>query len=98
MTVLHEARIICPTCYNDGTPMPHVVKKLHRRLVSAFGGATETTGSGHFFDQTEPVLIFDVALEEKDNKALLTIAAWLKNAAVQDCIYIRDFYGNVQFV
>ena len=100
-----EARIIMPTHDNKGRPLGFFANRLRARLVDAFGGYTETGGTGGYAgamgattDERAPVIVFDIACDRDARPVLVAIAQWLARVADQECIYLRLPTGEVLLV
>jgi hypothetical protein len=100
---MREGRIILPVNGNDGEPLLQVHVALRKALVQEFGGFTAVDGAGGWVNAdgvlvSEPVTVYDVAGDYPMNYALRSIAAEFATLAGQDCVYCRDFDGNVELV
>lgn len=100
---MREARLVLPAADNAGTPLPNVHSGLQRELASAFGGFTQTMGFGGWVDNdgktiSEPVAVYDVAIEEDAIDTLRAIARRYCALAEQACVYLRLPTGSVEFV
>ncbi len=104
--MMKEARLIVPTHSRAGRPAPHVTKTVRDFLITNFGGFTETIGSGGYRNQDgyielDAVLIFDVAIDYDmpSHQALMRgIARKVCIGLNQECVYLRQTNGLVEFV
>jgi hypothetical protein len=102
---MSEAKIIIPVdCLSASR-----LSELASELCGTFGGMTTTEGNGSWVDNSgdlinEPVTVYYVALtdeaisREGANEILRTLASWIAKHGDQDCVYIRDFDGEVELV
>ena len=99
--MLREATIILPVNDNDGSPLRGVHAILERMLITAFGGFTAVQArggwNGPIGPQFEPVIVYTVAGDatEANLVRFIEIARQICREARQECIYVRDFNGNV---
>ena len=101
---MQEARLIVPPHKNDGTKHWQAVEDVRALLLAQFGGYTETRGTGGWVGKTctvtEPIIIFDVAMApsaENEDK-MRTVAGFVRHRMNQDCVYLRQANGQVEFV
>ena len=101
---MREARLIVPPHKNDGTNHWQGIEDVRERLLAQFGGYTETRGTGGWVGKTckvtEPIIIFDVAMApsaENEDK-MRAIARFVLVEMDQDCVYLRQANGQVEFV
>lgn len=77
---------------------------LRHALVRNFDGFTATEATGAWFNGkaqiVEPVILYDVAIEELpiNTQVLREIAHHAGTMALQECVYLRDPSGNVEFI
>ena len=101
---MREARLIVPPHKNDGTKHWQVIEDVRALLLAQFGGYTETRGTGGWVGKTctvtEPIIIFDVAMDptEMNEMNMRTVAGFVLAKMDQDCVYLRQANGQVEFV
>lgn len=95
-------KIILPLNDNAGTPLVVEHAELRLKLVDRFGGFTAYEGLGGWLNngstQTEPVMIYDVAMHQDQSIALRNMAIELCINARQQSVMIQCPDGNVEFV
>ena len=98
---MREARLIVP---NNGTTHWQGIEDVRALLLAQFGGYTETQGTGGWVGKTgtvtEPIIIFDVAMEptEMNEMNMRTVAGFVRHRMNQECVYLRQANGQVEFV
>ncbi len=100
-----EARLILPNLDNNGDSLDVTHDVLAEYLIDAFGGFTSQAVQGGFKGEDGTVYreagtAYDVALDDSaDNQAYLRgIARWAAGAADQECVYLRQPSGAVEFI
>lgn len=94
MNNIREARIICPAGH------PAAQSTLETSLTAAYGGWTALQALGNWHGTTELVTVYEIGMEETNANAsvLRMIARKFCHDAKQECVYIRNTFGHVEFV
>lgn len=98
--LLRECRVILPAFTQKGLNVDHSVQPwLEHELTKQFGGFTSMEGRGAYTFRngsvtTQAILIYDVALFERDYTKLVLIALGIRQRADQETVYIRDPFGR----
>jgi hypothetical protein len=103
---MREARIIFTHETRRGEVLyPNIHIRFLNWIVDKFGGYTATRGSGAYRHkdgrlQTEPVMIVDIAVSDDPGQLhlLRDIARTFCREADQECVYLRNQFGDVEFV
>jgi len=99
---MREATIILPFTM---TAEPHIL--LRKRLLATFGGYTEHEASGTWIDPAgvehrDRSLVFTIAVRERPfDCSYLNLTQFAREAgrlARQQCVYVRGFDGEVEFI
>lgn len=101
---LREARLIVTAPRDLKTNTVLLLIDIRGLLLAQFGGYTETQGQGGWVGKkgaaADPIVIFDVAMEPTLVNAanLRTVAELIHGRTGQDCVYVRQANGLVEFV
>lgn len=98
------ARIILPTRDNAGFMLTLTHSQLRRELCSRYGGFTAVYAEGSWQNPqsrtiaTEPVIVYEVAMERAAIVDFRHLAAEIAAKAHQECVMIVTPQGDVEFV
>lgn len=103
--MLRQASIILPINDNQGESLGAVHNKLQTTLCKLFGGFTAVDSFGGWLSPEgklyrEPGKLYKVAMEPTTSNAavLRDIARGLAQEADQECIFVEQANGEVEFV
>lgn len=102
---LKEAHLHIPTHFNDGAQIPsNTLAAIEGELITTFGGYTRTSANGAWHDTTsghtyrDNMLRYTIACNKHDMKILASLCKKYCHMLKQECIYMIDINGKVDFI